>query len=104
MNPLFTRSRPRGAADLSDTPLAAVPALARLARCKTSADALSVMTAIPEELWPLIARSAARRRYIEPDAMRTVVELVGKDRLLRALGRAEGGNIWLRFRRSEHLQ
>ena len=48
---------------------------------------MSVALRVPEELWPALAYHASRRHYIPAVAVRTLIDMIGKDKLHKALGR-----------------
>jgi hypothetical protein len=79
---------PRTAPQEADTPDILVPALARLAACKTSWDALMLANEIPERLLPALAWHASRKRALfEPAAVTTIIKYCRPLFLERCLGR-----------------
>jgi hypothetical protein len=90
-------TRPRTAAAQQDVPLSVVPALAALARCASSIDAMSIFLEIPDELLPAVTYYAAGRTQMNHSVMRSLIQLSGVARLNAAFGARVTKNLVTRF-------
>src|ERR1035437_7051022 len=89
--------RPRTGPILDDAPLAVVPAIAALARCKNGIDAMKIYLEIPNELLPQVTWYSAQRGHVKPSIIRDLIKMTGRHRLIDALGSKQARNLFARF-------
>ena len=96
-DPAMIRSTCRAGQLTAETPLALIPAIAWLRDAKNSVQAMAIALRVPEDLWPALAYHASRRHFVPPVAIKTLIELIGREKLQRAIGHKFARPLMKRF-------
>ena len=85
-------------------PKSLIDPLARLARCQTVQQALSVLATIPAKWLPLVAEYMANRTFYRPAIVRAALMAAGLKRLERDLGQGRTKAIITNYLDSDESQ